>query len=386
MQQTHPSEHRNLVSVDNENLQDSKILIVDDEKFNTLVVKRHLSDAGFNNFTLTSDSTTAVDLINRVHPDIILLDVMMPVVSGLDILAALKSQQDKHFVPIVVLTASTEPELKRQALDLGATDFLEKPVDPHDLNSRVRNSLVVKAHHDHLESYAEELNHQVALRTEELVRSREQIVHCLGRAAEYRDNETGRHVVRVGKFTAIIADQLGFDKEYVEMIELAAQLHDIGKIGIPDNILLNPAKLSDAQFEVMRTHCRMGREIIQPSCESEWSQIRLGDGMKPDEMQSDSEIMTLAASIAYSHHEKWDGSGYPQGLKGNEIPIEGRMTAVADVFDALSSKRPYKEPFPLDRCLDILQKDSGSHFDPSCVEAFLQRLDEVVRIQTVLSD
>lgn len=366
---------------------DSKIMIVDDEKFNTLVAKKFLVGAGFKNHVICTDSTKAFDMIKSEKPDVILLDIVMPVVSGMDILRLRQQERDLKYTPVLVLTASTGEDVKRTALELGATDFLAKPVDPNDLIPRVRNALLIKAHHDHLANYAEELNRQVQVRTAELVESREQIIWCLGRAAEYRDNETGRHVIRVGQYCGVIAAELGFDEHYVDMIKLAAQLHDIGKIGIPDNILLNPGKLDDSQFVTMRRHCIIGREIIKPTEASEWTQLRSSDGYSVEDFQfADSPVMELAASIAETHHERWDGSGYPAGLAGEEIPIEGRITAVADVFDALSSERPYKRAFSVEKCVSIIQSDSGKHFDPRCVTAFFRRIKEVIGIKQAFSD
>ena len=278
---------------------DSKIMIIDDEKFNTLVAKKFLVNAGFHNHLICTDSTKAFDMIKSEKPDVILLDIIMPEVSGLDILRLRQQERDLKYTPVLVLTASTGEDIKRSALELGATDFLAKPVDPNDLVPRVRNALVIKAHHDHLANYADELNRQVQIRTEELVESREQIIRCLGRAAEYRDNETGRHVIRVGYYCGVIADELGFDAQYVEMIRLAAQLHDIGKIGIPDDILLNSGKLTDQQFDSMKRHCVIGREIIKPTEASEWVRLRSIDGHTVEEFQfADSPIMEMAASIA----------------------------------------------------------------------------------------
>jgi putative two-component system response regulator len=365
---------------------DSKIMIIDDEKFNTLVAKKYLVNAGFHNHVTCTDGRLAFDLIKSEKPDVILLDIVMPEVSGLDILRMRQKERELKYTPVIVLTASTGDEVKRAALDLGATDFLAKPVDPNDLVPRVRNTLLIKAHHDNLQNYADTLNHQVEERTAELLRSREEIIHCLGRAAEYRDNETGQHVIRVAHYCGVIADELGFDNDYVEMIRLAAQLHDIGKIGIPDDILLSPGKLSVSQFEHMKLHCKIGHDIICPGNSAEWIQHRRSERNAGISPSIDSPLMQLAASIARTHHEKWNGSGYPNGLAGENIPIEGRITAVADVFDALSSQRPYKPAFELQKCLAIIKADTGTHFDPKCASAFFNRLDDILHIKRNFAD
>jgi putative two-component system response regulator len=252
---------------------------------------------------------------------------MMPHITGLDILKIRQRTATFKHIPFIILSANSENEIKREALQLGATDFLSKPVDPNDLALRVRNALTVKRHHDHLANYAVELEKQVRERTKQIEKSREQIIHCLARAAEYRDNETGEHVIRVGKYCAVIAAELGFERDYCHEIELAAQLHDVGKIGIPDSILLNPGKLSKEEFEVMKHHCGLGMQIMEPLAQSEGERIRKHTDMGGFIMDGvDSPMLELAASIARTHHEKWDGTGYPFQLKGENIPIEGVRT------------------------------------------------------------
>ena len=207
----------------------------------------------------------------------------------------------------------------------------------------MRNSLLVKAHQDHLARYSQQLEHQVRVRTVELEESRLQIVHCLARAAEYRDDDTGRHVMRVGRFAGIIARELGLPPERCQMLQLASLLHDVGKIGIPDAILLKPGRLDPEEFRHMQRHCEFGRMIIQPLPEHESEARKLREVLGVSALSTiDSPLLSMAAEIAWTHHEKWDGTGYPRGLSGEQIPLEGRITAVADVFDAVSSKRPYK--------------------------------------------
>jgi putative two-component system response regulator len=238
-----------------------------------------------------------------------------------------------------------------------------------------------------LASYSARLEHEVRLRTRELEAARLEAIHCLARAAEFRDDDTGKHVIRVGGYAAIIARHLGFNKQRVEILELAAQLHDVGKIGVPDAILLKPGKLDEHEFALMREHCAYGETITQPFRETCPEILRrhteMGAGIIG---MPSSPIMQLAAKIALTHHERWDGSGYPAGLSGEEIPIEGRITAVADVYDALSSVRPYKKAFPEEKCLAIISENRGSHFDPQVVDAFFARIEDIRNFKRCYSD
>ncbi len=247
-----------------EGIKSSKIMIIDDEPLLIRVVRRFLQSVGYQHFITVTDAREAIVQITSQSPDLVLLDIMMPHVTGLDILRARQSLTSAQYTPFIILSATSDTETKRTALELGASEFLNKPVDPSDLKLRVQNALLVKAHQDHLSNYADELSRQVQLRTAEIERSREQIIHCLAKAAEFRDNDTGKHVVRVGKVSSVIADELGFDSVFCRRIELAAQLHDVGKIGVPDSILLNPGKLDDEAFRMMQQHCDLGCSIIEP--------------------------------------------------------------------------------------------------------------------------
>lgn len=362
----------------------AKIAIVDDEELNIEVVQGYLEQEGYSNFCRTTDATQAVPLIATECPDVVLLDVMMPNVSGLEVLSAMRQRPDLRHIPAIILTANTSTETKFEALNLGASDFLGKPVDPSELLLRLRNVLATKAHHDYLEDQSVSLEQRVAQRTEELVESRRQIIHCLARAADFRDDDTGDHVVRVGKYAAIIATELGFEPHAVDLIEQAAKLHDIGKIGIPDRILLKKGKLESSEFDLMREHCGYGTSIIFPQSADELDQAygRHTDvGAKLLDVDG-FPVLELAATVALTHHEKWDGSGYPRGLKGLEIPIEGRITAVADVFDALSSERPYKKAMSLEKSCQILHEGRDTHFDGRILDAFFARIAEVAAVKS----
>ncbi len=361
-------------------LSNMKIMVVDDVELNVKLACSHLSIAGYKNFIKQSDSTKALTQIYQESPDVLLLDIMMPKVSGLDILEAVRADHHFSHLPILILTASTENEMKNKALELGATDFLNKPIDTQDLLPRVRNALIMKMHQDHLESLVQE-------RTAELEEAQREVVHCLACASEYRDNETGNHVIRVGKYVEILARKLGYDTRQAEMLKLASTLHDMGKIGIPDSILLKPGKLTNEEFAQMKNHCDYGEDICSRTGSFTHKMLDTSDTVGTRMLEeSKSPLLKLASSIAATHHEKWDGSGYPRGLKGEEIPLEGRIVAVADVFDALSSKRPYKDPFPLEKCIAILEEGKGSHFDAHLVELFLSQMDEIVIIRDKYTD
>ncbi len=361
---------------------DACVMIIDDENINIEIVKAYLEEEGFENLVATTQASKAMDMLREHKPDIVLLDIKMPEISGLELLRMMRRDRDMMMIPAIVLTAANDPQVKLQALRLGASDFLAKPVDPSELTLRLENVLAVKAYQDHLADYSEKLEQQVRIRTEELVHSRQEAIHCLARAGEFRDDDTGRHVTRVGRYAAMIAAELGFPQAAIDLIEQAAQLHDVGKIGIPDAILHKPGKLDPQEFEIIQEHCNIGRRIINPLSHEESIRLKTHTSVGLQIMGStNSPVLRLAAVIAATHHEKWDGSGYPKGLAGNAIPIEGRIVAVADVFDALSSARPYKEAFPIDRCLKILIDSRGKHFDPRVLDAFLRRKEEAIRVR-----
>lgn len=365
----------------------AEILIIDDEPVNLKVAQKYLKEAGYQNVSSTCDSRNALSLIQQRQPDLVLLDLMMPDVDGLALLRLMRAEPKLRQIPVIVLTATDERSVKRTALELGANDFLTKPVDPTDLLPRIRNVLGVKAFQDHLQHYARELERQVQERTAELEASRLEVIYCLGRAAEYRDNETGRHVVRVGRYVGVIARALGLDEATSTLLETAAPLHDMGKIGIPDSVLLKPGRLDESEYEIMRKHAEYGCDIVSTinygNCETFTSHTALGAEFMH---RTCSPLLRAASVIALSHHERWDGTGYPQRLKGEAIPIEGRITAVADVFDALSSKRPYKPALPLNECFRIMEQNRGTHFDPTVLDAFFSRKDDIVRIKLANPD
>ena len=372
-------------SISAKDLLASRIMIVDDEVVNVRVVQKQLERLGYQNLASTTDSAQVLKQLRRKQPDLLLLDVMMPEVSGFEILEAMQSDDALRSIPVLVLTAMSDRKTRLAALELGASDFLEKPIDQAELAPRVRNALMIRLCQRQLRSYADDLRTAVRQRTRQLSRSRLEVVHCLARAAEFRDDDTGQHVVRVGHFAKLIAHHAGLPRSFVDMIGFAAQLHDVGKIGIPDSILQKPGPLTDEEFDFMRRHCDMGNRVLSASHVSDrilfgTDDFELNDPSSPEETWV-SPVSGMAATIAMTHHEKWDGSGYPNGLAGLDIPIEGRITAIADVFDALSSKRPYKDAFPIERCFEILREGRGKHFDPEFLDVFLSHREHIERIQ-----
>ena len=363
------------------------IMIIDDESYNVLVVRKFLQHAGYENFMTTTESPRAIDLMKKDPPDVVLLDIMMPEVSGIDILRVMKMTPELSTIPVIILTASPDPALKTQALELGATDFLAKPVDPSELVLRVKNVLAAKSHFDMLARYSVDLERQVHERTRALEASRRHIIFCLAKASEFRDNDTGHHVIRVGKYAGAIARELGYSPAQVEALEQAAQLHDVGKIGIPDAILHKPGKLDPDEYAFIQKHASFGKQIIECMPEGEWQNLkrhtRLGGQLLDVKAEP---IMRMASRIALTHHEWWNGEGYPLGLAGDDIPIEGRITAVADVFDALSSRRPYKKPFPREKCFEMLDEKRGTQFDARVLDAFFAKADEIIDIQIRYAD
>jgi putative two-component system response regulator len=365
----------------------AKIMIVDDEPLNIMTFRQHLKLEGYSNFITTNQATDALNLVRTEKPDVVLLDIRMPGVNGLDILRVMGLDPQLQHVPVLILTASTDPRIRRKALDLGASDFLSKPVDPNELIPRVRNAIILKQHYDMAANEAARLEEQVERRTRQLEATRQQLILSLARAAEHRDNDTGNHVIRVGRYSVLIAEQLGYPKHQLTMLEQAAQLHDVGKIGIPDSILFRPGRLDPDQYELMKRHCSLGKQIIQPISEKDWDILKTHT--RRGEMLlhvRTSPLLMLAARIAQTHHEKWDGTGYPLGLSGEDIPLEGRIVAVADVFDALSSERPYKKAFSREKSFAILEEGRGKQFDPQVLDAFFARAEDIVETQMLLMD
>jgi len=370
-----------------DDLKRSKVMVVDDEPVNILVVSEHLGSEGYQRLVQTDDPERALAIATRERPDVILLDIHMPRMTGFDVLSRIRQEPSIERTPVVILTSSTDEQEKLRALELGATDFLHKPVHRGELLARLRNILMAKGYQDQLRNYSQSLEAAVRQRTAELEASRQDVIHCLARAAEFRDNDTGQHIVRVGRYCRIIGAELGMDPAALDLLEQAAKLHDIGKIGIPDSVLLKPGKLTPEQFALMQKHSNFGKKIIEGISRGEHDQLRQHAELGSQILRAGrSPLLKLAMKIALTHHERWDGSGYPLGLAGTDIPLEGRITAVADVFDALSAKRPYKPAFPLDKCLTIMAEGRGTHFDPRVLDAFFARREAIIEVQINCAD
>lgn len=295
----------------------------------------------------------ALKIASSTPPDLILLDVMMPQMDGYEVCRQLKANPDTHHIPVIFVTAKTEEEDEAKGFALGAVDYITKPVSPVLVLARVKSQLTLRDQAKHLESLVQQ-------RTQELHDSRIEIIRRLGRAAEYKDNETGLHVIRMSWFCRFLAEAAGKDPAWCDLLYHAAPMHDIGKIGIPDNVLLKPGKLDADEWQIMQRHAQYGADII-------------GEHSSP--------LLQMAREVAIYHHEKWDGSGYPHGLAGTAIPLSARIVALADVFDALTSERPYKKAWPEQDAVALLEKEAGAHFDPELVPLFISCLPQIRKIQ-----
>ena len=333
------------------------VLVVDDSPENIDLLSEVLRDE-YRIRVATSGEKALKIVYSDEPPDLILLDIMMPGLSGLEICRRLKANPDRRRIPIIFVTAMSSVDDEKRGLDIGAVDYITKPISPPIVQARVRTHLA-------LYDQSRELERMVRQRTQELLTTRQQIIRRLGRAAEFKDNETGNHVLRMSHYARVIATSHGLGNEAANIIFNTSPMHDIGKIGIPDAILLKPGKLNAEEWAVMHQHPLMGAEIIGKHA---------------------NELLETARIIALTHHEKWDGSGYPQQLKGEAIPLEGRIVAIADVFDALVSVRPYKRAIPIDEALNYMTDQAGKHFDPTLIEAFKRALPEILRIKDIYAD
>jgi putative two-component system response regulator len=332
----------------------ARILVIDDQELNIDVLTRILERAGFTNFRTLTDPEQFMSVFADYSPDLVLLDLHMPKRDGFEILKELGDHLTETFLPVLILTGDASPEAKKGALSLGAKDFLAKPFDPGEVLLRIHNLLETRSLYLSLQNHNAELEVRVHERTRELEQSQGEVLERLAAAAEFRDGETSRHTERVGEISEKIARSLGFPDHYCDMLRFAARLHDIGKIGIPDSILLKPTKLTPQEFAVMASHTVIGARILSGGS---------------------SDVVMLAERIALSHHERWDGAGYPHRLKGEAIPIEARIVSVADVVDALSFARPYRPEWPRHSVLMHIKRSSGTHFDPAVVAALFSALE-----------
>jgi putative two-component system response regulator len=364
------------------------ILFVDDDRRVLDSLRRMLSPQREAwQMTFVDRSSVAWEYLRERSFDAAVLDVRMPGISGLELLARIQQTERARDMPVVMLTGLAEGGLKRQALELGAADLLLKPVERADLLARLRSVLRLKACEDELRAQNRLLEQRVEQRTTELFHSRLDIIWRLGRIAEHRDELTGNHVIRVGFYSRLVSEALGTSRGFQESVFLAAPLHDIGKIAIPDRILLKRGPLTAEQWTTMKRHCAIGASILREESPLKaayfhWraidSQSVAGEPANP--------ILDMAATIALTHHERWDGDGYPEGLAGEEIPLESRIVAICDVYDALTSHRPYRNASGDDHVLEIIRKGVGSHFDPAVVAAMLEKLPAIEAIRQQFAD
>ncbi len=334
------------------------VLIVDDTKENLDVLTGLLSP--HYNVRAAVNGTLALKLAELApKPDLILLDIMMPGIDGYEVCHKLKSQTQTKNIPVIFVTAKINTEDEIKALNLGAVDYITKPINPAVALRRIQTHIA-------LSSQTQALYFEVRKATEEINRSKVEMVKTLGRAAEYKDNETGMHVMRMSHYCHVLALKAGMEEKEADLLREAAPMHDVGKIGIPDSVLLKPGKLEGKEWNVMQSHVEIGVDILSGS--------------------SQSELIDVAKQVAQFHHEKWDGSGYPSGVSGEEIPLSGRIAAIADVFDALTSERPYKKAWSIERAVELLVNEKGKHFDPHLVDLFVDSLEDILEIKARFVD
>jgi cyclic di-GMP phosphodiesterase len=331
----------------------ARILVVDDEDTNVDILTRILARAGFTRVESTTDSRQVADLYVRQRPDLILLDLHMPHLSGLDVMDRLNEIAEASYLPILILSADLTPDARREALSRGAKDFVGKPFLQDELLLRIKTLLETRFLYLQIQSQNQLLEAKVRERTRALEEAQFEIIERLAAAAEFRDDNTGQHTQRVGQMSALLARQLGLPDGQVALIRRGAELHDVGKIGVPDAILLKMGKLTPEEFEVVKTHTTIGARI-------------LSGGKFP--------LLRLSEEIAFTHHERWDGTGYA-GIRGADIALAGRIVAVADVFDALTQQRPYKPAWPVAEAIAEIDRQRGRQFDPAVVDAFLRIIE-----------
>lgn len=337
------------------NFADARILAVDDQVQNVTVLQRLLQRAGFEHVTTTTDPREAVRLFEVDQPDLVLLDLHMPEMDGFAVLDAIAPRIPADtYLPVVFITADADTHLKKKALSLGAKDFVNKPFDATEIVLRIRNLLEARFLYREIEAQNVVLEERVRERTAELEQAQLELLHRLSRAADFRDDDTMQHTERVGRTSAALARELGLPDETVALIRLAAPLHDLGKIAVPDSILLKGGRLNDDEFSVVKSHTEIGARLLSGSSHP---------------------LLQMAEEIARTHHEQWDGSGYLQGLHAADIPLVSRIVAVADVFDALTHTRAYKHSWPLHEALDELRRQRGTQFDPAVVDALLRIIE-----------
>ncbi len=327
------------------------VLLVDDTPTNLDVLKSAL--APIYSLKLAINGEIALTLAIKFKPDIILLDIMMPVMDGYEVCRRLKSNPETYKIPVIFITAMTDTANEQKGFDLGAVDYISKPINPVIVKARVRSQLI-------LANQQRETDRLVKLRTREIKQVQEDAIAMLGMAGHYNDSDTGVHIWRMAQYSGALAKAVGWSVDRTEQMVLAAAMHDTGKIAMPDNILKAPRALTEDEWVIMRSHCQVGYDILS---------------------KSQSPVFKLAAEVALSHHEKWDGSGYPHGKSGLDIAESGRIVAICDVFDALTMKRPYKEAWPIEKALAVLDEGAGHHFDPELITIFRSIEEDILQIK-----
>ena len=343
----------------------NKIMVCDDSVTNVVIFTSLIQDEVGREVVSVTDPRKVMGLLEKGGFDLLLLDYEMPHLNGIEVMKQVREKYSANELPIIIITGHQDKETRNHALAEGANDYANKPIDQIEIILRVNNLLSISDAYKLQKRINDELEHRVEQRTAELSRFTENLINRLSMAGELRDNETGQHVIRVGQYSRILAEGIGLPPELVYMIERTAPMHDIGKIGIPDNILLKQGQLNDDEREIMNGHTLYGEQL-------------LGD--------DDSMLIQMARSIAASHHEKWDGTGYCKGLEGESIPVEGRIVAIADVFDALTTERPYKKAWHIDEAVKLISDEAGKSFDPTLVGVFIDKLDQFIEIKERYAD
>ncbi len=339
------------------------ILVVDDSKSNIEILVELLSP----NYAVIPalSGEKALKIVQKKSFDLILLDIMMPEMDGYTVCKILKDTDETKDIPVIFITAKTDTQSIEQAFNVGGIDYISKPFNHREISSRIAAHLALYEQKKILESMKKKLEEENSLLTKEIIDTQKEVVFTMGSIAELRSKETGNHVKRVAKYSKLLATEYGLSDEESSILEEASPMHDIGKVAIPDNILNKPGKLTEDEFEIMKSHAYNGYEMIK-------------DSNRP--------LLKAASIVAYEHHEKWDGSGYPRGLAGENIHIYGRITAIADVFDALGSNRVYKKAWDDEKIFKLIREESSKHFDPKLVDIFFDKLDEVLLIRDKFAD
>jgi len=342
------------------------VVIVDDESTGRMILGKIIQQVADDIKVVDfSGPLEALDWLEHNQADLIVTDYKMPVMDGVGFIKAVRDKPALGNIPIMMITVVSEKEVRYDALEAGATAFLIRPIDQVECRTSCRNLLKLHEQHLIIQDRADWLAEQVKIATEQITLREQETILRLAKAGEYRDEETGNHVIRMAKYAREIAEQLGLTQAECDDIEYAAPMHDIGKIGIPDGVLLKPGKLNAQEWEIMQSHTTIGYEILS---------------------NSQSKYMQMGAVIALYHHERFDGKGYPNGLRGSDIPLIARIVTVADVYDALVSVRPYKDAWPVDETIEYLKAQAGTQLDPKCVEAFCVRIPQIMQIQKDYAD